>query len=28
VYADVDKALWPAAGQSVRAQLEYLTPGD
>jgi glyoxylase-like metal-dependent hydrolase (beta-lactamase superfamily II) len=28
VYADVDKALWPAAEQSVRAQLEYLTPGD
>ena len=24
VYADVDPALWPAAGQSVRAQLEYL----
>ena len=28
VYADVDKALWPAAGQSVRAQLDYLSPGD
>jgi glyoxylase-like metal-dependent hydrolase (beta-lactamase superfamily II) len=27
VYADVDKALWPAAEQSVRAQLEYLAPG-
>jgi len=25
VYADVDRALWPAAEQSVRAQLEYLT---
>jgi glyoxylase-like metal-dependent hydrolase (beta-lactamase superfamily II) len=25
VYADVDKALWPAAEQSVRAQLDYLT---
>ena len=24
VYADVDPALWPAAEQSVRAQLEYL----
>jgi glyoxylase-like metal-dependent hydrolase (beta-lactamase superfamily II) len=24
VYADVDRALWPAAAQSVRAQLEYL----
>ncbi len=24
VYADVDKVLWPAAGQSVRAQLDYL----
>jgi glyoxylase-like metal-dependent hydrolase (beta-lactamase superfamily II) len=24
VYADVDKALWPAAEQSVRAQLDYL----
>jgi glyoxylase-like metal-dependent hydrolase (beta-lactamase superfamily II) len=24
VYADVDRALWPAAEQSVRAQLEYL----
>jgi len=24
VYADVDRALWPAAGQSVRAQLDYL----
>jgi glyoxylase-like metal-dependent hydrolase (beta-lactamase superfamily II) len=24
VYADVDRALWPAAEHSVRAQLEYL----
>jgi len=24
VYADVDRALWPAAEQSVRAQLDYL----
>ena len=24
VYADVDQALWPAAEQSVRAQLAYL----
>jgi hypothetical protein len=24
VYADVDKALWPAATASVKAQLEYL----
>ena len=24
VYADVDRGLWPAAEQSVRAQLEYL----
>ncbi len=24
VYADVDEALWPAAAQSVRAQLDYL----
>jgi glyoxylase-like metal-dependent hydrolase (beta-lactamase superfamily II) len=24
VYADVDRSLWPAAEQSVRAQLEYL----
>jgi len=24
VYADVDKSLWPAAEQSVRAQLDYL----
>ncbi|GAA1927196.1 MBL fold metallo-hydrolase [Streptomyces sodiiphilus] len=24
VYADVDRALWPAATQSVRAQLDYL----
>jgi glyoxylase-like metal-dependent hydrolase (beta-lactamase superfamily II) len=24
VYADVDPVLWPAAGKSVRAQLEYL----
>jgi glyoxylase-like metal-dependent hydrolase (beta-lactamase superfamily II) len=27
VYADVDRALWPAAEQSVRAQLDYLNPG-
>jgi glyoxylase-like metal-dependent hydrolase (beta-lactamase superfamily II) len=26
VYADVDPALWPAAEQSVRAQLRYLDP--
>lgn len=26
VYADVDRTLWPAAEQSVRAQLDYLTP--
>lgn len=25
VYADVDQVLWPAAEQSVRAQLDYLT---
>ena len=25
VYADVDRMLWPAAEQSVRAQLDYLT---
>ena len=24
VYADVDPALWPAAEESVRAQLDYL----
>jgi hypothetical protein len=24
VYADVDRALWPAAEWSVRAQLDYL----
>ena len=24
VYADVDRALWPAATASVKAQLEYL----
>jgi hypothetical protein len=24
VYADVDRTLWPAAEQSVRAQLDYL----
>ena len=24
VYADVDRALWPAAEASVRAQLDYL----
>ena len=28
VYADVDQQLWPAAEQSVRAQLEYLDSGD
>ena len=27
VYADVDRALWPAAEQSVRAQLAYLNGG-
>lgn len=27
VYADVDRALWPAAERSVRAQLEHLHPG-
>jgi glyoxylase-like metal-dependent hydrolase (beta-lactamase superfamily II) len=27
VYADVDRALWPAAEQSVRAQLAYLSGG-
>jgi glyoxylase-like metal-dependent hydrolase (beta-lactamase superfamily II) len=27
VYADVDRALWPAAELSVRAQLEYLRSG-
>jgi glyoxylase-like metal-dependent hydrolase (beta-lactamase superfamily II) len=27
VYTDVDKSLWPAAEQSVRAQLDYLAPG-
>jgi glyoxylase-like metal-dependent hydrolase (beta-lactamase superfamily II) len=27
VYADVDRALWPAAEQSVRAQLDYLNGG-
>jgi len=26
VYTDVDKSLWPAAEQSVRAQLDYLEP--
>jgi Beta-lactamase associated winged helix domain len=24
VYAEVDRRLWPAAEQSVRAQLDYL----
>jgi hypothetical protein len=24
VYADVDRSLWPAAEQSVRASLDYL----
>jgi glyoxylase-like metal-dependent hydrolase (beta-lactamase superfamily II) len=28
VYADVDRRLWPAAEQSVRAQLEYLQERD
>src|SRR4051812_47848884 len=28
VYAEVDRALWPAAELSVRAQLEYLWGGD
>jgi glyoxylase-like metal-dependent hydrolase (beta-lactamase superfamily II) len=28
VYADVDRSLWPAAEQSVRAQLDYLTQMD
>ncbi len=28
VYADVDRALWPAAMLSVRAQLEHLRPKD
>lgn len=27
VYADVDRVLWPAAGLSVRAQLDYLAQG-
>ena len=27
VYADVDRSLWPAAEQSVRAQLDFLAPG-
>jgi glyoxylase-like metal-dependent hydrolase (beta-lactamase superfamily II) len=27
VYADVDRSLWPAAEQSVRAQIDYLAPG-
>ena len=27
VYTDVDRSLWPAAEQSVRAQLDYLAPG-
>ncbi|HEY0806934.1 MAG TPA: MBL fold metallo-hydrolase, partial [Pseudonocardiaceae bacterium] len=27
VYVDVDRALWPAAEWSVRAQLEYLRNG-
>jgi glyoxylase-like metal-dependent hydrolase (beta-lactamase superfamily II) len=27
VYVDVDRALWPAAEMSVRAQLDYLRPG-
>ena len=28
VYAEVDRALWPAAEQSVRAQLDYLAGPD
>jgi glyoxylase-like metal-dependent hydrolase (beta-lactamase superfamily II) len=28
VYADVDRSLWPAAEQSVRAQLDYLSGRD
>jgi glyoxylase-like metal-dependent hydrolase (beta-lactamase superfamily II) len=28
VYADVDRAVWPAAEQSVRAQLSYLNAAD
>lgn len=28
VYADVDRAVWPAAEQSVRAQLDYLRGAD
>ena len=28
VYADVDRALWPAAEQSVNAQLRYLETHD
>ncbi len=28
VYADVDRSLWPAAAQSVQAQLRYLQTGD
>jgi glyoxylase-like metal-dependent hydrolase (beta-lactamase superfamily II) len=28
VYADVERSLWPAATQSVRAQLAYLAGGD
>lgn len=27
VYQDVDRSLWPAAEQSVRAQLDFLAPG-
>ena len=27
VYADVDRSVWPAAAQSVRAQLRYLQTG-
>jgi hypothetical protein len=28
VYADVDRSVWPAAQQSVRAQLDYLQQMD
>jgi Beta-lactamase associated winged helix domain len=28
VYADVDRSVWPAAEQSVRAQLDYLHQQD
>jgi hypothetical protein len=28
VYAEVDRSVWPAAEQSVRAQLDYLKKRD